>query len=141
MTVPFTFQKITPPNTAMKLSLALREHFESDEIRKREHFKVLMLDFDMNVLGCIHAGTGDKHTCPVSFRSIAKGIADLDPVFLVLGHNHPGGKLFPSAKDMILTEQLEKLASLLGVCIMDHIILTATSFYSFVLDGKLKIGN
>ena len=141
MIIPFTIQKITAPNTALKFSLALRQHFEADEIKKREYFKVLMLDFDMNVLGCIHAGTGNKNTCPVSFRSIAKGITDLEPRFLVLGHNHPSGKLFPSAKDIILTEKIEKLANLLDVCIMDHIILTATGFYSFVLDGKLKVGN
>lgn len=118
---------------------ALRNNFPKEEMTKKEFFKVLTLDIDFNVTGCIHAGTGGKDSCPVSFREVARGIAELDARFIVLGHNHPSGKLFPSYLDVQLTEDISKLARMLNVVIVDHIILTSTGYYSFVADNKLKI--
>lgn len=118
---------------------AFRRYFPKDEMNKREFFKVLTLDMDFNVTGCIHAGTGSINRCPVSFREIARGIAEHDASFIVLGHNHPGGNLYPSYLDVQLTEDMGKLARMLQVVIVDHIILTSTDHYSFVEDNKLKI--
>lgn len=118
---------------------AFRGFFPKEEMTKREFFKVLTLDIDFNVTGCIHAGTGSINKCPVSFREIAKGIAEHNAYFIVLGHNHPSGNLFPSYLDVKLTEDMGKLAYLLKVGIMDHIILTSTDHYSFVEDNKLKV--
>ena len=125
---------------AADMAAAIRNSYEPGEISSKEHVKLLMLDWDFHLLGCAHIGTGDRNTCLVDNRVIAQAVIGSDARLVVLAHNHPGGRLYPSVQDIILTEQVEKLAYSLGFAILDHIILTNDGFYSFVMDGKLKIG-
>ncbi|MBS7297091.1 MAG: hypothetical protein KIG34_04985, partial [Bacteroidales bacterium] len=50
-------------------------------------------------------------------------------VFLV--HNHPSGSPVPSSADMIETEKLQNGLTAIGIRLVDHVIITDNSFYSF----------
>ena len=56
---------------------------------------------------------------------------------IILAHNHPSGKLRPSRQDIVLTEQVKKAAEIMRITVMDHIILTDDSYYSFADEGQL----
>ena len=52
-------------------------------------------------------------------------------------HNHPSGNLKPSNADDRLTERLSRAARLMDLNMMDHVIITTTSYYSYREQGKL----
>jgi DNA repair protein RadC len=54
---------------------------------------------------------------------------------IVLIHNHPSGNEKPSDADITLTKKLCECGKLLEIEILDHIILTVESHYSFAEEG------
>ena len=51
----------------------------------------------------------------------------------VLAHNHPSGDCSPSEEDLIFTREIKKVADILGVKFLDHLIYTSNldDYYSF----------
>ena len=84
----------------------------------------------------------------VSMGSKDRTIADPGDVFriplyksaskLILVHNHPSGILKPSDSDMDLTNRLMKAGDILDIEVMDHIIVTERSFFSFQDNGLIE---
>ena len=56
---------------------------------------------------------------------------------IILCHNHPSGNLEPSSFDEAITSKIKEAAAYLDIRIMDHIILTSESFYSFADEGLI----
>lgn len=52
-------------------------------------------------------------------------------VAVVIVHNHPSGILTPSAADRSLTAKITKAGKLLGIKVLDHLIISPQSYYSF----------
>ena len=57
---------------------------------------------------------------------------------IILAHNHPSGNEKPSEADKRLTSKIHSAGLLLEISVLDHIILTADSFYSFADEGLLS---
>ncbi|WP_034256854.1 RadC family protein [Adhaeribacter aquaticus] len=84
---------------------------------------------------------------PVSSGGIAGTVADPKIIFkqaienlasaIILVHNHPSGNLKPSAADISLTKKMKEAGTLLDLPILDHIIFTEHSYYSFADEGML----
>ena len=51
---------------------------------------------------------------------------------VILIHNHPSGNLKPSEADIRLTEKLKKSGKILDIPVLDHLIITDSSYYSFM---------
>lgn len=49
-------------------------------------------------------------------------------VAIIIAHNHPSGSLEPTAEDLLVTTQLRAAGKLLGIDLLDHLIVTATTF-------------
>jgi DNA repair protein RadC len=58
-------------------------------------------------------------------------------VHLVLVHNHPSGTLKPSEADKDITDRLIQVGRIMKVPILDHLIITESSYYSFANSGLL----
>jgi DNA repair protein RadC len=56
---------------------------------------------------------------------------------IILAHNHPSGQLKPSAADIKLTKSLMKFGRLIDIQVLDHLILSANNYFSFVDEGIL----
>lgn len=56
---------------------------------------------------------------------------------IVFVHNHPADDAQPSIMDIKLTKQLCDAANLMGIQVIDHIIVTKNSHYSFQAEGML----
>ena len=56
---------------------------------------------------------------------------------LIVAHNHPSGNPTPSKRDIDLTKTLEESGKMIGIPLIDHIIVTDTSHFSFAADGLL----
>jgi DNA repair protein RadC len=50
---------------------------------------------------------------------------------VVLCHNHPGGTALPSPDDVATTKLLVEASKCLRISVLDHIIVTRDSYYSF----------
>lgn len=73
----------------------------------------------------------------VDVRLIYKKALEIGATSIILCHNHPSGNLKPSQSDMMLTQKIMKGAKLLDVKILDHVIVTEKSFFSFADEGRL----
>ena len=52
-------------------------------------------------------------------------------------HNHPSGKLTPSAADEEVTQKIKDAGSTLDIKLLDHLIITEKSYFSFADDAIL----
>lgn len=78
-------------------------------------------------VGCISAAVCD-------IRVIAKIAIDTLASSVILCHNHPSGNPEESAADIKLSDNVNKTLKLFGCELVDHIILTESSYTS--LNGK-----
>ncbi len=102
-----------------------------------EEFKILLLNRANRVIGCYEVSSG----------GICGTVADPKVIFavalkccatsIVLAHNHPSGNLNPSQADILLTNKLKEAGRFLDIEIIDHLILTSESYYSFADKGLI----
>jgi len=52
-------------------------------------------------------------------------------------HNHPSGNLTPSKQDFVLTDKIKSAGILLELPLLEHLIITTDSYYSFADKGYL----
>lgn len=50
---------------------------------------------------------------------------------VIIVHNHPSGDIVPSNEDLKITKQLVEAGKIMGIPIIDHMIVTKDSYYSF----------
>ncbi|MEG1722531.1 MAG: JAB domain-containing protein, partial [Bacteroidales bacterium] len=56
---------------------------------------------------------------------------------IIVSHNHPSGNRHPSTADESFTRKLKEAVRYFDIRLLDHIILTEESYYSFADEGKL----
>lgn len=56
---------------------------------------------------------------------------------MILIHNHPSSNLIASGADKAITKKVKEAAALMDIKLLDHLIITADSFYSFADNGIL----
>ena len=57
--------------------------------------------------------------------------------FVVVFHNHPSGDPSPSVADRTATRRLFEAGELVGIPLLDHVIVSGASYYSFKRAGVL----
>ncbi len=58
---------------------------------------------------------------------------------IILCHNHPSGNIQPSHEDDRLTSNLEQAAKLVDIKLLDHIIISDQSYYSYADEGRISL--
>jgi len=102
-----------------------------------EEFHVIYLDSKNRLLAEEMLFRGTIDTSVVYPREVMKAALEKGARSLVLVHNHPSGDPTPSQDDFHLTEQIQKLATPMGIHIEDHIVIGDGMHYSFKDQGKL----
>ena len=57
---------------------------------------------------------------------------------VILAHNHPGGSPLPSQEDLDFTDAMERAFSAVGICLLEHYIVTETAYYAIIGERNLK---
>ncbi len=102
-----------------------------------EEFWVLYLN-NANVV--LHS---EKHTqggitgTLVDSRLVLKQALLLGAVALILVHNHPSGTLVASQADKMLTKKMQNAAQTLDIKVLDHVIITEKSYFSFADENMM----
>ncbi|WP_026210105.1 JAB domain-containing protein [Flexithrix dorotheae] len=126
--------KITCSSDAAEL---LRKHWEDGQLGFVESFKVLLLNRANKVLGIFTASKGGISGTVADPKVIFAAALKSCSSALILCHNHPSGNLNPSHADIQLTNKLKEAGKFLDLPVLDHIILTEESHYSFNDEGIL----
>jgi DNA repair protein RadC len=102
-----------------------------------ESFFIVCLNRANKTVGVSKISQGGITGTVVDIKLIAKYALDCLASGVILIHNHPSGQLFPSDADRKLTEKCKGALKLLEIDVLDHIILTEDSYFSFADDGIL----
>ncbi len=73
----------------------------------------------------------------ISPREILLEALRREAVSFVLIHNHPSGDPTPSREDILATRRLKDGASLVGLCLLDHLVVGHSAFISLKEQGYL----
>lgn len=95
-----------------------------------EEVWVAFLDNQHHLLAWKKASQGTVNTSDVYPRDIMEAALKYKASCLVLVHNHPSGSCKSSAGDKETTSLVARSAATLGIVLLDHIIITADSYYS-----------
>ena len=74
----------------------------------------------------------------IDHRRIIKEALLCNATAIILFHNHPSGNPAPSASDMNETNKLKKACDIFDISLLDHIILSDNSYYSFAEETQNK---
>jgi DNA repair protein RadC len=102
-----------------------------------EQFWVLYLNNANKVLAKLNISQGGMTATVVDVRMLLKKALELNSTGLILCHNHPSGTLRASEADCKLTEKVKVAAKLMDIQLLDHIIVTDQSYFSFADEGKI----
>ena len=103
----------------------------------QEEFYVVFLNGAGKIIKAesMFKGTGDKSL--VGIDEILRRALFIKARLLVVAHNHPSDNCYPSSSDITLTENLAKGCKHVGITLLDHLIVSRSSYYSFKKAGLL----
>lgn len=123
--------------TSSKDAADMIKKFYSCDINIYESFFILLLNRNSTTIGFAKISQGGVSGTVVDLKIIAKYAIDSLASEIILAHNHPSGNLRPSDADLQLTKKAKEGLKLLDFSVMDHLILTEESYYSFADEGVL----
>ena len=123
--------KISNKNILLKY---LRNKIGYEEIEK---FYVLYLSSSNEVIEFEENSVGTLDRSSVYPREIYKKIINLNAKSIILAHNHPSDNITPSKCDIELTNEIAKGLKNFGALLIEHIIITKNSYFSFLEEGLI----
>lgn len=108
-----------------------------DTIEFFEQFKILLLNQSNKVLGIYEVSSGGISGTVVDIRLIFAAALKANAVSLIMVHNHPSGQIKPSEADKQITRKVREAGSILEIKLLDHLIITPETYYSFADEGAL----
>ncbi len=102
-----------------------------------EEFYVLLLNRSNKVIGWSKISMGGMNGTVADPKAIFQVALKANASHIIIANNHPSGNLEPSQADIALTQKMKESGNFLDLPILDHLILSTESYYSFADDGKL----
>lgn len=106
--------------------------------RGREHLWTISLDNANKIVNIELVSMGSFKATIIEPMEVFSIPLQKRAVKLILVHNHPSGTLKPSEADKSVTDHMIQVGRIVNVPILDHLIITETSYYSFMATGLLK---
>ena len=102
-----------------------------------EEFWVLFLNRSNRLIEKTKISQGGISGTVTDVRIILRHAIELQASSMIVCHNHPSGGLKPSQSDIDITKKLADAGQVMDVKLLDHLIVTDTSFFSFADEGLL----
>lgn len=112
-------------------------NFYSDDLTIYESFFILLLNRGNNTIGYAKISQGGIVGTIIDTTIIAKYCVEALAKSVILCHNHPSGTLVPSKADKEVTKKIMATLKIFDCTVLDHIILTEDSYFSFADEGLL----
>lgn len=97
----------------------------------KEHFFVCSLDTRNNLIAVDEISVGTLTASLVHPREAFEMGIKRHAAHIIIAHNHPSGETEPSEDDLKITKRLVDAGKIMGIEILDHLIITQTSYLSF----------
>lgn len=124
-------QVITCPQDACSL-------LENFTHKDTEHFGAIYLNNQREVIRTECLFMGGQDSTVVDPKVVFWRALETKAAAMIIWHNHPSGNTSPSTYDMDTTEKLVAAGKLLGIQILDHVIVSAMEYFSFLEHDILK---
>src|SRR5690349_15268595 len=115
----------------------LRVLWEDGKMELVEQFKVLFLNRSNKVICVYNVSSGGVTGTVADPKLIFTAALKVNAVSVILCHNHPSGSLKPSRADEELTQKIKGAGNFLDIKVLDHVILSSESYFSFADEGLL----
>jgi DNA repair protein RadC len=102
-----------------------------------EEFWILYLNNSNKIIEKLPISKGGITGTLVDVRITLKKALELGATSLILAHNHPSGNLTPSEADKQITNKLKIAAESIDIKVLDHLIVTEKSYFSFADEGLM----
>jgi len=126
---------LTPIKASAQAAGYLRE-----DLRNLDHEEswILLLNSANLPLAKKMITVGTIKSIQIDHRRIIKEALLTNATAIILFHNHPSGTPAPSVADINETNKLRKACDIFDISLLDHIILTDESYYSFAEETQNK---
>lgn len=108
-----------------------------DNLTIKEEAVVLFLNRGNRVLGGYKVSSGGITATVVDIRIILAIALKCLASGIILAHTHPSGELNPSQADKGLTLKLKEASKMMDISLMDHLIITSETYFSFADESIL----
>lgn len=122
---------LTSPQEVAELAMARLGNSPAEE------FWMVAVDNKNRLMGWERISKGTVDQAPVYVREVLAAALKRQASGIILVHNHPGGDPKPSAQDVELTKRLVSSSRDLGIRVLDHLVVTDGSYYSFQAEGRI----
>lgn len=126
--------KLTNSNILYKFLLS---KWNIDIIEFQEESKLILVNKANMVLGIYELSKGGISGTIVDIKIVLSVALKCHASGVILVHNHPSGNLTPSESDKQITRKLKQACELLDINLLDHLIISKESYYSFSDSGNL----
>ena len=104
---------------------------------EKEEFWAIYLNQSNRVIRKERLSAGGLTGTLVDVRLIMKAALLCNATGMIIAHNHPSGNEKPSVEDNRITEQVKKAAETLNIRLIDHVIITSNTYYSYMDNDML----
>ena len=134
--------------------MSLRNELEESKLNNAnkvyEYTKYLFNDKNQELFYCLYFNTKQQIIGKelLFIGTVNKSITHPREIFkyaylysassIICLHNHPSGDTMPSREDIDFTDALVKIGMMQKIPVIDHIIVSDKSYYSFLENGKIK---
>ncbi|MCI2230325.1 JAB domain-containing protein [Polaribacter sp. MSW13] len=115
----------------------LRKYINPKQLDLRECFWVILLTNANRVLSVSEISQGTSRGVLTNPKYIFQLALLTNASAIIVAHNHPSGNLNFSKRDISETKKIKRLATLMDITLLDHIIITSESFVSMAEEDEL----
>lgn len=123
--------KITDKEALLKF---LRNKIGYEDVEK---FYVIYLSSSNEVIAFEESSSGTLDRSSIYAREIYKRVIMENAKSIIIAHNHPSGNTCPSKCDIDITNEIAKGLKNFGALLLEHIIITRDSYFSFLEEGLI----
>lgn len=104
----------------------------------REHFWTVCLNRANIIMNIELVSMGNVFSTGVLPMEVFSIPLQKRTVSLIMVHNHPSGELVPSVADKDVTDRIIQVGKFVDIPVLDHMIISDKSYYSFADSGVLS---
>ena len=124
-------------STSRDIYSFFKQVWDEDTMEFCESAMAVYLNRANNTIGWMKISQGGISGTIMDVKIILAGALKSGACGVIVAHNHPSGNTKPSEMDIRLTQKLKAACDIMDLCLLDHVILTEDSYYSFSDNGAL----
>ena len=131
-----TDMQMTPINSSQDAYDYMIKLFNEDTLEYQEEV-VLLAMINNRTVGYFKLSKGGTMSTIIDPKQLFSRLLTAGATSFIVAHNHPSGKLRPSDADKAITDKLLKGSKALDLQMLDHVIVTRESYFSFIDEGLI----